>query len=113
MGDGNFAGAVSPNYVFNVTRASVDITSGNETVVYNHNGTVTIWVNNTKITGTLILHINGQNITVNLNGTNRYIVPINSSGWSFGSYIFNVTYVGDGNFTGAVAFYIYHYSSHI
>ena len=51
----------------------------------------------------IVLHINGMDLNMTLDGKSSYVFDINSSSWTVGSYIFNVTYDGDGNYSAVVS----------
>ena len=74
------AGAVSPNYVFNVSKASVVLSSADVSVVYGNDGFVTVFVSDVRATGKLVLHIKGQSIDIPLSGKESYSVKVNSNG---------------------------------
>ena len=89
--------------MFNVTNATLVLSSANVTVVYGNNGTITVFVGDTRATGSLELHINGDVYIIVLDGSESYTVKVNSSSWSVGSYVFNVTYAGYGNYSAAIS----------
>ena len=99
-GDGNFSGAVSGNYTLNITQDAVNVTGGDVTVVYGENATICVVLNNTRATGNVTIMINGTvfNATLGVNGAVNVTVDV--ADWASGVYNFNVTYDGDGNFTG-------------
>ena len=62
-----------------------------------------MFVGDTRATGELVLDINSVKYVIALDGSESYTVKVNSSSWSVGSYRFNVTYAGYGNYSAAVS----------
>ena len=102
-GDGNFTGNVSANYTLNITKSAVNVTGANVTIIYGDNATINVTLNNTRATGNITIMINGTpfNATISANGTINVTVDVDD--WASGNYTFNITYYGDGNFTGNVS----------
>ena len=98
-GDGNFTSALSDNYKLTINKTNVTVNSTNATVVYGHNATITVKVNDTRATGNVTVTFDGQSFNGILDNTGVATIKINSDKWNAGNYTFTVKYNGDGNFS--------------
>ena len=97
-GDVNFLDEnTTANFAIRAVNPSLEVVVGN--ITYGNNATITVNANSAA-TGKVTITVNGQNYEVDMvNGQATLTVP----GLAAGSYIVNVTYDGDANFTRANA----------
>ena len=91
------------HYNLNIAKASVIVSSANVTVVYGETAIVRVSVDDVRATGTVTVHINGEEFNATLDNGNATVTLIGSDAWNSGGYTFYVTYSGDGNFTNATS----------